>query len=106
MTIKKKSEKHVIVKKSGRGKDGQSLEVETTKGVPLDQTDRHFGDVPCMGLSKGITANMGDFQSLRIDVWVSVPLNDTSRNGILKKRDEIVSILDEIIDDELEKETI
>lgn len=42
-------------------------------GVPVDHTRKHDPKTTqtTVGMSKGITKNMGDFESLRIDVWLS-----------------------------------
>lgn len=47
-------------------------------GIPLDTSDKHdkVSEVR-FGFSKGATLNMGDYQSQRIDAWVS----DTLRPG-------------------------
>lgn len=39
------------------------------EGNPLDHTLKHFLPPRTIGMSKGITKNMGDFESLRLDVW-------------------------------------
>ena len=43
------------------------------KGAPLDHALKHRpGDGQrTVGMSKGVTLNMGDYQSLRVDCWLS-----------------------------------
>ena len=51
------------------------------EGVPLDHALKHKaneqGGHRSAGMSKGVTLNMGDYQSLRVDCWLS----DTVKQG-------------------------
>lgn len=42
------------------------------KGVPSEHSRKHLdGEVPVVGLSIGSTINMDNYQSLRVDVWLT-----------------------------------
>ena len=51
------------------------------EGTPLDHALKHqasgHGGQRSAGMSKGVTLNMGDYQSLRVDCWLS----DTVKQG-------------------------
>ena len=51
------------------------------EGTPLDHALKHNasgqGGLRSAGMSKGVTLNMGDYQSLRVDCWLS----DTVKQG-------------------------
>ena len=43
------------------------------KGNPLEHSTKHFqkDGAPVVGVSIGTTLNMGDYESLRVDVWLT-----------------------------------
>ena len=48
------------------------------EGVPNDHSRKHLnGEFPTVGVSIGTTLNMGDYESLRVDVWLSDKVSDT-----------------------------
>ena len=48
------------------------------EGVPNDHSRKHLNDeFPTVGVSIGTTLNMGDYESLRVDVWISDKVSDT-----------------------------
>lgn len=49
-----------------------------------------------VGMAKGVTKNMGDFESLRVDVWFSVPCPEPSEAKELFE--EVESIVDEVLE--------
>ena len=46
------------------------------EGIPNDHSNKHFSEVPTVGLSVGTTLNMGDYESLRVDTWISDKVSD------------------------------
>lgn len=51
---------------------GTSKEQKVIKeGVPNDHSRKHLTNVPTIGVSVGTTLNMGDYESLRVDVWLT-----------------------------------
>ena len=48
------------------------------EGVPNDHSRKHLNnDFPTVGVSIGTTLNMGDYESLRVDVWLNDKVSDT-----------------------------
>lgn len=66
-------------------------------------TDSQVGIVTpkTIGISKGVTLNMGDFQSLRVDVWLSDSVEDDERIEDAFKR--VNDVLDEQLKITVEK---
>ena len=71
-SLKTQAEENAQVTK-GTSKDQEVLK----KGVPNDHSRRldNSGNT-VVGVSIGSTLNMGDYQSLRTDVWLSDTVND------------------------------
>lgn len=67
-------------------------------GTPLDHSTKHDPYATTkFGMSKGITKNMGDFESLRVDVWLT---SEVFEGESIK---EAYSRVEEIIDEVLEE---
>lgn len=48
------------------------------EGVPNEHSRRHLdGKNPIVGVSIGTTLNMGDYESLRVDVWLTDEVSET-----------------------------
>ncbi len=70
---------------------------ETLKsGTPNDHFNKHKANI--VGLSKGITKNMDNYESLRVDCWVSVQVKEG------EDPEKILDILSDAIDKRLELE--
>ena len=66
------------------------------EGKPNDHSRKHLdSSVPVVGVSVGTTLNMGDYESLRVDVWLtdSVQENETVKQAY----ERVVSIVDETL---------
>lgn len=67
------------------------------EGVPNDHSRKkhHTGNAPIVGVSIGSTLNMGDYESLRADVWLSdeVQPNETVQQAYQR----ITAIVDETL---------
>lgn len=93
--LSKKAEENATVSlKTGK------IEEPIKEGIPLEHTNKHkeaFSS-KVVGMSKGLTKNMGDYQSARFDVWISdvVGENETVEQALDR--------LSAIIDLQLEKE--
>lgn len=89
-TLKKNAEANTSVK---RGKE------VIKEGVPLDHAPKHGVPIQTrsVGMNKGITRNMGDFESLRVDVWLTdfVADDETPQEALAR--------VEEIIDETLEE---
>lgn len=89
-TLKKQAKQNLSVK--------HNKEVEK-EGVPLDHSPKHGVPIQArtVGMNKGITRNMGDFESLRVDVWLTdfVADDETPQEALAR--------VEEIIDETLEE---
>ena len=88
-TLKKRAENNMSIK---RGKE------EVKKGVPFEHSQKHGVPIQArtVGMNKGITRNMGDFESLRVDVWL------TDYVGENETHEEALERVESIVDDVLE----
>lgn len=72
--------------------------VEVLKaGTPLDHSKKHIPYEGSMfGVSKGVTKNMDNYESLRVDVW----LNDTVQKGetLPEAVERVDSVLNELLE--------
>lgn len=67
-------------------------------GTPIDHSTKHDPYATAkFGMSKGITKNMGDFESLRVDVWLA---SEVLEGESIK---EAYARVEEIIDEVLEE---
>lgn len=77
---------------------GTSKEQKVLKeGVPNDHSRNHLTNTPTVGISIGTTLNMGDYESLRVDVWLtdSVQEGETFENAYGR----ITQVVDETLQD-------
>ena len=66
-SLSQKAEENTSVTK-GTSKNQTTLK----EGKPSDHSRKHLdGEVPVVGCSIGTTLNMGDYESLRVDVWLT-----------------------------------
>lgn len=89
--LAKKAEENATVTK-GTSKSPKTLK----EGKPSEHSRKHLdGDVPVVGCSIGTTLNMGDYESLRVDVW----LTDKVQNGetVQQAYERVVSVVDETL---------
>lgn len=69
--------------------------------------DDHYRDTKTIGagsvyIEKGVTKNMGDFNSARVTVAMTLPINYTPEE--LEEAKKTLKIVDEIVTDELESQ--
>jgi|AntRauTorckE6833_2_1112554.scaffolds.fasta_scaffold00366_7 hypothetical protein len=99
--LKEQADKNTTVAKKKVVAKGESEEEEVKSGVPVDHIKKHKPrekERRLIGMSKGVTKNMGDYQSLRVDCWLSDFLEE-DENPIEKYQE-----LSEVIDEQLELE--
>lgn len=97
MKVKSLREK---AKDNSRVTRGTSKEQETLKeGVPNDHTRKHITDTPMVGVSVGSTLNMDNYESLRVDVWLSdiVKEDETVETAYKRVIETVSSTLEEVI---------
>lgn len=71
-SLSAQAEENATVTK-GTSKDQRVLK----EGKPSEHSRKHLdGDVPVVGVSIGTTLNMGDYESLRVDVWLTDKVNE------------------------------
>lgn len=80
---------------------GTSKNQTTLKeGRPSEHSRKHLeGDVPVVGVSIGTTLNMGDYESLRVDVWLTdkVAENETTAQAYSRVVKTVDETLQEIV---------
>ncbi len=94
---KKAEDNTTISKKVGR----EEPEV-IKKGTPMDHSNKHNIQTTSttVGMNKGVTKNMDNYESLRVDVWLSDTVNDN------ESVEEAFNRIEAIIDETLEKAVI
>ena len=66
------------------------------EGLPNDHSRKHLdGVTPTVGASIGTTLNMGEYESLRVDVWLTDSVNENETTQQAYER--IVSVIDETL---------
>ena len=66
------------------------------EGKPNDHSRKHLdGDTPTVGVSIGTTLNMGDYESLRVDVWLTD--NVHSNESVQQAYERVVSVVDDTL---------
>ncbi len=92
--LKKQAEENTTVVKKSSG-----IEETIKSGTPNDHSNKHKANV--VGLAKGITKNMENYESFRADCWLSVQVEEgTDINKVL---DELSDIIDDRLATEVEK---
>lgn len=92
-------------------KKGSEQEIVVKEGVPLDHTVKHNVDKSPkakvnstfrqIGLNKGCTINMGDYESLRFDCWLSKDIQENE--SVAEAVDLISNIIDDVMTQEVER---
>ena len=89
-SLSEQAEKNATVTK-GTSKNQTVLK----EGVPNDHSRKHLTESPLVGVNIGTTLNMGDYESLRVDVWLtdSVHPEETTQQAY----ERVVSVVDEVL---------
>lgn len=99
MALKNKSLKKSL---SVRAEENASVTKGTSKnsvtlkqGVPNDHSRKHLSNTPVVGVNIGTTLNMGDYESLRVDVWLTdeVQENETVQQAYQR----VTAVVDETL---------
>ena len=103
-TMKNKSLKKSLserAQENATATKGTSKNQTTLKeGKPSEHSRKHLdGDVPVVGVSIGTTLNMGDYESLRVDVWLTdkVTENETTSQAYARVVKTVDETLQEIV---------
>lgn len=92
-TLSKQAEENTTVTK-GTSKNQKVLK----EGKPNDHSRKHLAnETPIVGVSIGTTLNMGDYESLRVDVWLTdeVAENETTEQAYAR----VVQTVDKTLQD-------
>ena len=96
MTLKSKSLKKSLAEKAEENTSvtkGTSKNQEVLKeGVPNDHSRKHLEQAPVVGVSIGTTLNMGDYESLRVDTWLTDRVRDNET--VEQAYDRVVQVVD------------
>ena len=66
------------------------------EGKPNEHSRKHLdSEVPVVGVSIGTTLNMGDYESLRVDVWLTDKVQ--SKETTQQAYERVVSVVDETL---------
>ena len=94
-------------------KENVSIQKKTSSGVehikegtPLDHSNKHnLRTTPTVGMSKGVTKNMDNYESLRVDVWVSdvVQPDESMEEAIVRIESIVDNALEEAISNCIEE---
>ena len=96
MALKKKLSQ--TAKENATITKGTSKEPVTIKaGIPNEHSKKHLTEAPVVGASIGTTLNMGDFQSLRVDVWLTD--NVQSNETVEQAYGRVVATIDKTLQD-------
>lgn len=85
-----------------RAKENTSIsrnKEEVKAGTPLDRATQHNIPFPSrtVGIAKGVTKNMGDFESYRVDVWLTDYVHDDET--VEEAYSRVESIVDKTLED-------
>lgn len=79
-------------------KVGREAPVTVKQGVPLDHAVKHNGfDSAKFGMSKGVTKNMDNYESLRVDVWLTSEV--LPGESIHEAYARVEAIIDEVLEE-------
>jgi hypothetical protein len=82
----------IIVTRRVGGKNGREwLETNECGTFPLEEDVRMSSQLGSVGLSCGVTINMNNFASARIDCWCSVPCKEEELDACYQKCHTFVS---------------
>ena len=72
MALKSKTSLKVRAEENTQITRGQKNDQSVLKkGNPLDHSVKHLANVKTVGVSLGLTKNMDNYESLRVDVWLT-----------------------------------
>lgn len=92
--LKQKAEANTTVSK----KVGRDTPTVVKQGVPLDHSTKHYPyEKAQFGMSKGITKNMDNYESLRVDVWLTSEVQEGE--SIKEAYTRVEQIIDEVLEE-------
>lgn len=97
---KPKSLKQIAVENTQVTRGTKNKQEVIKSGTPNEYTQMHQSNSGVVGASLGVTKNMDNYESLRVDVWLtdSVKENETHEQAY----ERIIDILDKVLVDTVE----
>lgn len=97
MALRKKTLKQIATENTQVTKGTSKNQEVLKEGVPNEHSVKHLTNGKVVGASLGITRNMGDYQSLRVDCW----LTDTVSNNetVEQAYERIIGQIDKVLQD-------
>lgn len=82
-------------------KNNMGEEVEVKNGRPLDSSVKTSQTPNTVGVSVGITKNMGNYESMRVDVWAvdNVRKGETKEKAIRRVSKELAVVLTDTVNE-------
>lgn len=87
-TLESKAKENTTVVKKAEGK-----ETTLKEGTPLEHSMQHFSVPNVVGVNVGVTKNMSNYESLRVDCWITdiVP-EDKTREEVIGELFEVAQV--------------
>lgn len=97
MALKVKSLKQTAEENASVTRGTRKSAATLKEGVPNDHAKKHLESAPTVGVSIGTTLNMDNYESLRVDVW----LTDSVLEGELfyDAYDRVLSVVQGVLQD-------
>ena len=95
-SLKKQAEENATVTK---GTSGNQKTLK--KGIPNDHSPKHLSSAPVVGVSIGSTLNMGDYESLRADVWLTDEVHEGET--VAQAYNRVISTVDTVLNQIVEQ---
>ena len=95
-SLKKQAEGNATVTKGT-----SSNQTTLKKGIPNDHSPKHLSSAPVVGVSIGSTLNMGDYESLRVDVWLTDEVH--SDETVAQAYNRVISTVDTVLNQIVEQ---
>ena len=95
MALKKKSLKEIASDNTQVTKGTSKNQEVLKEGIPNDHSVKHLTNDRVVGVSLGITRNMGDYQSLRVDCWLTDTVEDNET--VEQAYERVLGIIDKTV---------
>ena len=97
MALKKKSLKEIASDNTQVTKGTSKNQEVLKEGVPNDHSNKHLTNSTVVGASVGITKNMENYESLRVDCWLTDTVADNET--VEQAYERILGVIDKTLQD-------
>lgn len=97
MALKKKSLKEIASDNTQVTKGTSKNQEVLKEGLPNDHSNKHLMSDTVVGASVGITKNMGEYESLRVDCWLTDKVSDNET--VEQAYERVLGIIDKTLQD-------